>query len=64
MINIDKRRARNMRYYYNHQEELTAKRNAKYRKTQDARLGALITDYAEGMTIKELCDKYKGNERK
>lgn len=34
------------------------------RKKCDATLVALITDYVEGMTIKELCDKYKVLERK
>lgn len=52
------------KYYKNHQEELRAKRKAKYRQAVDARLVALITDYVEGCTIKELQDKYKVGVRK
>ena len=58
------RTTQNKRYYAMHAEELRAKRNAKTRQKRNATLVALITDYVEGMTIKELCDKYKVLERK
>ncbi len=52
------------KYQETHKEELKAKRIAKRTTQQNARLVALITDYVEGMTIQELCDKYRVLERK
>lgn len=51
------------KYQDTHKEELKVKRRARYRKMQDVRLVELITDYADGLTIKELCDKYRVNKR-
>lgn len=51
------------KYQDTHKEELKAKRQAKIKNAQNANLVALITDYVEGLTIKELCDKYKVNIR-
>lgn len=52
------------KYQETHKEELKAKRRAKNRRKQDARLVALITDYVEGVSIKDLCDKYIVSERR
>lgn len=52
------------KYWDTHREELNAKRQAKYRREADARLTALITDFIEGYTIKQLQNKYKVGYRK
>lgn len=51
------------RYRDKHKEELNAKLRLKRKGKQDAVLVSLITDYVEGLTIKELCDKYRVNKR-
>ena len=59
----EKRKVWDKTYREKHREELLAKKKANYhnrvRAEQDAVLVALITDYVEGRTIKELQDKYK-----
>ena len=52
------------KYWDAHREELNAKRQAKYRRAADARLTALITDFIDGYTIKQLQNKYKVGYRK
>lgn len=52
------------KYWDTHREELNAKRQAKYRREADARLTALITDFIDGYTIKQLQNKYKVGYRK
>lgn len=59
----DKKSKRNKEYWAKNKDAINARRNAKARKPQDANLVALITDYVEGLTIKELCDKYRVNIR-
>lgn len=48
----------NAKYQAEHKEELKLKRQLKTRQAQNAHLVALITDYAEGMALAELEDKY------
>lgn len=58
------RTEQNKRYYATHGKEVCLKRKADRREIQDKRLLELLSDHANGLTIKELCDKYKVLERK
>ena len=51
-------------YWDKHKDEINAKRKAKYKIEQDERLKALLYDYDTGLTMQELCDKYKVNIRR
>lgn len=60
----DKLLAWNRNYRERHKEELAEKKKVKDRQKRDAILVALITEYAGGATIKDLCKKYRVGVRK
>ena len=54
----------NAKYYREHREELKERQRERYRGKVNSRLVALITDYIEGMGLKELEIKYRVGYRK
>lgn len=54
----------NKNYRKEHKDEIREKRRERYKNMRDATVSALITDYVEGMTLKELQTKYYVRERR
>ena len=54
----------NKNYREEHKDEIREKRRERYKAMRDATVSALIADYVEGMTLKELQAKYYVRERR